>query len=82
MSKTKKRDGSGYHFYYMSQNYHSKGKEVCSSNLIRKELIEEKVLGYINGMISRVDVVNEVIEHLTNEKHADTSGLLAQIKAN
>lgn len=82
MSKTKKRDGSGYHFYYMCQNYHSKGKEVCSSNLIRKELIEEKVLGYINGMISRVDVVNEVIEHLTNEKHADTSGLLAQIKAN
>ncbi|MCM3022325.1 recombinase family protein [Heyndrickxia ginsengihumi] len=82
MSKTKKRDGSGYHFYYMCQNYHSKGKEVCSSNLIRKELIEEKILGYINGMISKVDVVNEIIEQLTNEKHADTSRLLAQIKAN
>ena len=34
MSKSKKRDGSGYHFYYMCQNYHTKGIEVCRSNLI------------------------------------------------
>ena len=33
MSKSKKRDGSGYHFYYMCQNYHTKGKEVSSSNV-------------------------------------------------
>lgn len=81
MSKTKKRDGSGYHFYYMCQNYHAKGKEVCRSNLIKKEMIEKKVLDYINGLIVNADIVNDVLEKITNEKHKDTSELQKQLEA-
>ena len=48
MCKTKKRDKSGYHLYYMCQAFHSKGKLACKSNLIRKEDIEER---YCNVLI-------------------------------
>lgn len=51
MNKSKKRDGSGYHLYYMCQNYHSKGKTVCKPNLINKELIEEKVILIVKEII-------------------------------
>jgi site-specific DNA recombinase len=81
MSKSKKRDGSGYHFYYMCQNYHTKGKEVCRSNLIRKEMVEEMVLDYINGLISKTDIINEILEKISNDKHTNTDQLQMQIKA-
>lgn len=82
MSKSKKRDGSGYHFYYMCQNYHTKGVEVCRSNLIKKEMIEKKVLEYINGLITKTDIVNEVLEKISNDKQTGTSEIQAQIKVN
>src|SRR5690606_3548517 len=43
MCKTKKRNGEGYHIYYMCQAYHSKGKTACSTNLIKKDVVEQKV---------------------------------------
>ena len=81
MSKSKKRDGSGYHFYYMCQNYHTKGKDVCRSNLVKKELIEEQVLSYINGLISKSGIVNDIIDKINKEKHTDTDKLQEQIVA-
>lgn len=44
MSKSKKRDGSGYYLYYKCQAFASKGLIACKSNLIGKENIEKKVL--------------------------------------
>jgi len=81
MSKSQKRDKSGYHFYYMCQNYHTKGREVCSSNLIKKELIEDKVLNSINGLISNDQIINEILEKISNDKNTDTAEMQKQIKA-
>ncbi|MGF9970178.1 hypothetical protein ABEX77_15370 [Bacillus subtilis] len=45
MSKSKKKNSEDYQpLYYMCQAYHSKGKAVCKVNLIKKEVVEPKVL--------------------------------------
>jgi len=75
MSKSKKRDGSGYHLYYMCQNYHAKGKTVCSSNLVRKELIEEQVLEFIRTMLSSEEIVDGIMDRLTLEDTQSTAQL-------
>lgn len=51
MSKTKKRDGSGYHLYYMCQAFASKGIKACNSNLIKKEDIEKKVIQKVKELL-------------------------------
>ncbi|WP_370511439.1 MULTISPECIES: recombinase family protein [Paenibacillus] len=38
MIKSEKRDGSGYHLYYMCQTYHSCGITECKTNLIKKRV--------------------------------------------
>ncbi|QTM98278.1 recombinase family protein [Sediminibacillus dalangtanensis] len=81
MSKSQKRDKTGYRLYYMCQNYHTKGREVCSSNLINKEMIEEKVLKTINGLVSNNDIVNEILDKISNDKNTDTLELQKQIWA-
>ena len=44
-------------------------------------MIEEKVLGIINGLITNQEIVNEVIEKITRDKKSDTHEIQAQIKA-
>lgn len=73
MSKSK-RNGK-YHFYYMCQSHHSKGRVACGSNLIRKDLIEEKVLQVIQGIIQDKNLVDEIIEKLEREQKLDVSDL-------
>jgi len=73
MSKSKKRDGTGYHLYYMCQNYHSKGKTVCGSNLIRKEVIEEQVLKFIRTMLDSEEIVDGIMERLKGEELQSTA---------
>ncbi|PEL26973.1 recombinase family protein [Bacillus toyonensis] len=68
MCKTKKRDKSGYHLYYMCQAFHSKGKLACKSNLIRKEDIEEKVLQCINKIILIPSIVDKTFERIQEKK--------------
>lgn len=67
MSKKPKRDGSGYHLYYMCQNYHSKGKTACGSNLVKKELVEQQVLGFIRTILSDETIVEEIMIRLKSE---------------
>ncbi|EDW6383953.1 recombinase family protein, partial [Salmonella enterica subsp. enterica] len=62
MSKSRKRDGTGYHLYYMCQNYHAKGKTVCGSNLIRKEVVEEQALKFIRLMLDSEEIVDGIME--------------------
>jgi site-specific DNA recombinase len=75
MSKSMKRDGSGYYLYYMCQNYHAKGKTVCSSNLIRKELIEEQVLIFIRTMLGSEEIVDGIMERLIFKDAQSTNQL-------
>lgn len=42
MSKRPKRNGDGYHLYYICKNFNNKGKTVCSSNLIKKSWLKDK----------------------------------------
>ncbi|GMR63939.1 MULTISPECIES: recombinase family protein [Bacillus] len=68
MHKTKKRDGSGYHLYYMCQTFHSKGKLACKSNLIRKEEIEDKVIQCVNKIISMPSIVDKTLERIQEKR--------------
>ncbi|CAH0120791.1 hypothetical protein PAE9249_03314 [Paenibacillus sp. CECT 9249] len=68
MSKSQKRDGSGYHLYYMCQTYHSKGKTECGSNLIKKELVEEQVLKWIGTILADEQIVDGIMNRLEREE--------------
>lgn len=75
MSKSKKRDGTGYHLYYMCQNYHAKGKTVCGSNLIRKEVVEEQALKFIRLMLDSEEIVDGIMERLKGEENQSIAQL-------
>ncbi|MCR2805404.1 recombinase family protein [Paenibacillus soyae] len=75
MSKKKKRDGSGYHLYYMCQNYHAKGKTVCGSNLVIKELVEEQVIKFIRTMLDSEEIIDGIVDRLTLEEIYSTAQL-------
>lgn len=68
MSKSKKRDGSGYHLYYMCQTFHAKGKTECSANLIRKEVVEEQVIQWIRTMLADEQIVEDIMNRLRREE--------------
>lgn len=73
MSKAKKRDGSGYHLYYMCQTYHAKGKTECGSNLIKKELVEGQVLNYIRTILAEDEIVEGIMARLRGEESQSSS---------
>lgn len=75
MSKRPKRDGSGHHLYYMCQNFHSKGKSVCSSNLVNKELVEGQVLQFIRAVLADESIVDGIMERLRSEETKSTAQL-------
>lgn len=68
MSKAKKRDGSGYHKYYMCQTYHSKGKTECNTNLVGKELVEGQVITFIQTMLGDGAIVDGIMNRLKREE--------------
>lgn len=74
MSKSKKKNSEDYHLYYMCQAYHSKGKAVCKANLIKKEVVEQKVLSEIAFLIDNNYILNEILKELNsdNEKINET----------
>lgn len=64
MTKRRKYDGSGYHLYYMCQAYHSKGKTACSTNLIRKERVEEQVISTIKSLLHSESIIEDVLKKI------------------
>lgn len=75
MSKSKKRDGSGYYLNYMCQKFHSEGTAGCNSNLIKKEVVEEQVLTWVRTMLADEEIVNEILDRLEAEESAGTGEL-------
>lgn len=80
MHKVKKRDGSGYHLYYMCQNNHVGGSKVCKTNLIRKDWIEDRILGVIKTLIENDDLITDVIKKLQQNELINIDDLLKQRK--
>lgn len=80
MSKSKKRDGSGYHMYYMCQAYASKGKKACGTNLIIKEHIEGKVIQKVKEIIADTGIVEDVLERIEKENTQDTESILNSLQ--
>lgn len=74
MSKSKKRNGSGYHLYYMCQAYASKGKTACSSNLIVKEHIENKVVQRIKELVQNEVIVENVLAKIEKQYDEELVG--------
>ncbi|WP_027086850.1 recombinase family protein [Cohnella panacarvi] len=75
MSKKKKRDGLGYHLYYMCQNFHSKGSTVCKSNLMKKEMIEDQIIKAIQLILGSEYVVDEVLGKLNKDQDGSITDL-------
>ncbi|MEK5389566.1 recombinase family protein [Margalitia sp. FSL K6-0131] len=82
MSKSKKRDGSGYHLYYMCQAFASKGLKACKSNLIGKESIERKVLQKIKELLSDMGIVEEVLDRIEEQKVLEESSIRKSLLLN
>ncbi|MFF2157183.1 recombinase family protein [Paenibacillus chitinolyticus] len=80
MSKSKKRDGTGYHLYYMCQNNHSKGKSVCGSNLMKKEVVEEQVVNAIRFMVNEESIIEGILSKLSDDVSRSTSSLEVDLK--
>lgn len=80
MCKTKTRNGEGYHFYYMCQAYHSKGKSVCSTNLIKKDVVEQKVIKVISELVRDDEIINNIIEKLDAEKQYNLEPLVKELE--
>lgn len=78
MSKSKKKNGD-YHFYYMCQSFHSKGKSVCRANLIKKEIVEEKVFKEISFLVNNGDVLNALIKELGKDNVVAKEAYQAEI---
>lgn len=72
MTKRRKYDGSGYHLYYMCQAYHSKGKIACSTNLIRKERVEEQVISTIKSLLHSESIIEDVLKEIEHSIKRDT----------
>ncbi|MGH0555537.1 recombinase family protein [Bacillus pretiosus] len=80
MSKTKKRNSDDYHLYYMCQAYHNKGSSVCSTNLIKKDQVEQQVLNVISLLVNENDIVKAVIDELNSDNNKANEVHIAHIK--
>lgn len=80
MCKTKKRDGSGYHLYYMCQAYASKGLKACHTNLIGKENIEKKVIQKIKELLTDISIVDEVLAKIEKQNNQEESSIKEDLK--
>ncbi|WHY34215.1 recombinase family protein [Cytobacillus firmus] len=78
MHKTKMRNGEGYHFYYMCQGYHSKG--TCKTNLVKKDVVEQKVLTLISEMVRDKEIVNQIIKKLDGDKQNGFEPLIKELE--
>lgn len=66
-SKTKNKYGKEYH-YYMCQRYHNGGKTVCRPNVIRKDIIEPKVLTLLKNLfLLDKELLKEITQSMNDE---------------
>lgn len=79
MSKTKRKNSDKYHLYYMCQAYHNKGKSVCGTNLIKKELVEQEVLKNIAILVNDEELIEKLLEELFSDKTNKNSALINDI---
>jgi site-specific DNA recombinase len=80
MHKTKNYKGDGYHLYYMCQQYHTKGRNVCKTNLVKKEWIEEKVLIIINSLVLNQKLIDKVIMELKQNDFINVGEFIKNIE--
>ncbi|CQR45883.1 DNA-invertase hin [Paraliobacillus sp. PM-2] len=77
---SKSKGSKGYLYYYMCQAFHTKGKSACRSNLIKKEVIEPKVLGTIKQMINNKLFVESVVKEIKDKNNDENSLYSKEIK--
>lgn len=72
--KMKKSKGSNdYIRYYQCGEFHRKGSAVCRSNLVHAEQAEATVFQRLEELVSRQEVLPEIVNHLNTKiaKHKD-----------
>ncbi|MGY4798123.1 recombinase family protein [Lysinibacillus fusiformis] len=82
MSKTKKRNGNGYYYYYMCQNFHTKGKNICCSNLINKDWIEKTILSIIKNLVGKKAAVEDLVEEINQNYLEENAEEILQYEKN
>ncbi|MEH6891175.1 recombinase family protein [Bacillus sp. JJ864] len=80
MTKIKKKNSDDYYLYYMCQAYHSKGREVCSANLVNKDQVEQQVLNVISLLVNEDDIVTALINELNSDNDKVNEVHIADIK--
>lgn len=80
MSKTKKRNSNDYYLYYQCQNFHQRGLAACHSNLIKKEVVEEKVLQRIRGLLSRPSIISGVLDNIERDRTEEVQEYVDKLK--
>ncbi|MCI2253595.1 recombinase family protein [Domibacillus sp. PGB-M46] len=68
MSKTRKKNSEDYYFYYMCQAHHSKGKSICNANLIKKDVVEQRVLNIISEVVRNDEIMDSIVKKLDFDK--------------
>ena len=79
MSKSKKKNSDDYYLYYMCQAFHSKGISVCNANLIKKEVIEQKVLDQISYLVNNDNILNGLIKELNKDSSKENEVLTRDV---
>lgn len=69
------------HLYYMCQQYHNKGKTVCSTNLINRDFIEQKVENIILEALQSEEIINDIIRFEELNSNTSTESLEYELKA-
>lgn len=82
MSKTKKRDGTGYYYYYTCQNFHSKGSDVCRSNLIKKDWIEKAILNVVKTLVVQKSILEDIVEEVNQNYIEENEEIILQYERN
>lgn len=82
MSKRPKRNGEGYYYYYMCQNFHTKGSKVCNSNLINKDWIEKSIQDIVKKLVVKRNIIEELVEEVNQNYFEENEEEIIQYEQN
>lgn len=63
------------YFYYACQTYVKQGKQMCNTKLVRKEMLEDKVINCIQGEILGAENIEKLCKLVLEEYNSDQEKL-------
>ena len=69
----KQKKPNEFYRYYQCSNFFNKGKSICTSNLVKADDAENYVLNKINEIVNSKEVIDSIINKMTNNSEKDFS---------